>query len=79
MTLRTREDALALRATLRPGTRLVIVGAGWIGAEVATAAVRAGAHVTVVEALHAPLANALARRVWRADAALVAAGRPAAG
>ena len=59
ITLRTREDSLRLRAMLRPGTRLVIVGAGWIGAEVATAAVRAGAHVTVVEALHAPLANAL--------------------
>jgi 3-phenylpropionate/trans-cinnamate dioxygenase ferredoxin reductase component len=59
VTLRTREDALALRAQLRPGKRLVIVGAGWIGAEVATAAVHAGAHVTVVEALHAPLANAL--------------------
>jgi 3-phenylpropionate/trans-cinnamate dioxygenase ferredoxin reductase component len=59
VTLRTREDAFNLRAKLRPGTRLVIVGAGWIGAEVATAAVRAGAHVTVVEALHAPLANAL--------------------
>jgi 3-phenylpropionate/trans-cinnamate dioxygenase ferredoxin reductase component len=59
ITLRTHEDALNLRAKLRPGTRLVIVGAGWIGAEVATAAVRAGAHVTVVEALHAPLANAL--------------------
>jgi 3-phenylpropionate/trans-cinnamate dioxygenase ferredoxin reductase subunit len=59
MTLRTREDAVALRAMLRPRARLVIVGAGWIGAEVATAAVRAGAHVTVVEALDAPLANAL--------------------
>ena len=59
VTLRTREDALALRAMLRPGARLVIVGAGWIGAEVATAAVRAGVHVTVVEALDAPLANAL--------------------
>jgi 3-phenylpropionate/trans-cinnamate dioxygenase ferredoxin reductase component len=58
-TLRTREDALALRAMLRPGVRLVIVGAGWIGAEVATAAVKAGVHVTVVEALDAPLANAL--------------------
>jgi 3-phenylpropionate/trans-cinnamate dioxygenase ferredoxin reductase component len=59
VTLRTSEDALALRATFRPRARLVIVGAGWIGAEVATAAVRAGVHVTVVEALHAPLANAL--------------------
>jgi NADPH-dependent 2,4-dienoyl-CoA reductase/sulfur reductase-like enzyme len=59
LTLRTREDALTLRARLRPGTRLVIVGAGWIGAEVATAAVRAGVHVTVVESLPAPLASAL--------------------
>jgi 3-phenylpropionate/trans-cinnamate dioxygenase ferredoxin reductase subunit len=59
MTLRTREDAVALRAMLRPRTRLVIVGAGWIGAEVATAAVRAGARGTGVEAWDAPLANAL--------------------
>jgi 3-phenylpropionate/trans-cinnamate dioxygenase ferredoxin reductase subunit len=59
VTLRTREDSLQLRQRLRPGTRLVIVGAGWIGAEVATAAVRAGVDVTVVEALDAPLANAL--------------------
>jgi NADPH-dependent 2,4-dienoyl-CoA reductase/sulfur reductase-like enzyme len=59
LTLRTREDSLRLRAALRPGARLVIVGAGWIGAEVATAAVAAGARVTVVEALPAPLAGAL--------------------
>ena len=59
VTLRTRGDALDLRARLRPGVRLVIVGAGWIGAEVATAATRAGAKVTVVEALGAPLASAL--------------------
>ena len=59
LTLRTHDDALALRARLRPGARLVIVGAGWIGAEVATAAVRAGVRVTVVEAMPAPLASAL--------------------
>jgi 3-phenylpropionate/trans-cinnamate dioxygenase ferredoxin reductase component len=59
LTLRTRDDALALRTRLRAGANLVIVGAGWIGAEVATAAVRAGVHVTVVEALPAPLASAL--------------------
>src|ERR1700689_1027786 len=35
--LRTMDDALALRALLRPGLRLAIVGAGWIGAELATA------------------------------------------
>jgi NADPH-dependent 2,4-dienoyl-CoA reductase/sulfur reductase-like enzyme len=59
LTLRTHADALALRARLRPGARLAIVGAGWIGAEVATAAVRAGVRVTVVEALPAPLNSAL--------------------
>jgi NADPH-dependent 2,4-dienoyl-CoA reductase/sulfur reductase-like enzyme len=58
-TLRTRADALALRAALTPGARLVVVGAGWIGAEVATAAVARGAHVTVVEGLERPLAGAL--------------------
>src|SRR5579875_3154496 len=57
--LRTMDDALALRALLRPGLRLAIVGAGWIGAELATAAAAAGAAVTVVEAGPAPLAAAL--------------------
>lgn len=54
--LRTYDDALALRDTLKPGTRLAIVGAGWIGAELATAAAGAGAEVTVVEAAKTPLA-----------------------
>jgi 3-phenylpropionate/trans-cinnamate dioxygenase ferredoxin reductase component len=57
--LRTYDDALALRALLRPGLRLAIVGAGWIGAELATAAAAAGCQVTVVEAGLAPLAGAL--------------------
>ncbi len=63
LVLRTRGDALALRERLRPGVRLVVVGAGWISAEVATAAVRAGAHVTVVEALAEPLAGVLPAEV----------------
>lgn len=57
--LRTLDHALALRALLRPGLRLVIVGAGWIGAELATAAAAAGCLVTVVEAAPTPLAAAL--------------------
>jgi 3-phenylpropionate/trans-cinnamate dioxygenase ferredoxin reductase subunit len=57
--LRTLDDALQLRARLRPGLRLVIVGAGWIGAEIATAAAARGCRVTVVEAGPAPLAAAL--------------------
>jgi 3-phenylpropionate/trans-cinnamate dioxygenase ferredoxin reductase component len=72
--LRTAQDARAVRAALRPGARLVVVGAGWIGAEVATAAAGAGARVTVLEALTEPLAGALpahlgARtRPWWAEA-----------
>ncbi|MFF0305971.1 NAD(P)/FAD-dependent oxidoreductase [Streptosporangium sp. NPDC004379] len=57
--LRTIDDALALRALFAPGVRIAVVGAGWIGAEVATAARRAGCEVTVVEAAGVPLAAAL--------------------
>jgi NADPH-dependent 2,4-dienoyl-CoA reductase/sulfur reductase-like enzyme len=61
--LRTLDDALALRARLRPGSRIVLVGAGWIGAETATAARELGCEVTVVEAGPAPLPGALPRSV----------------
>lgn len=57
--LRTIDDSLALRAALRPGAHLVLVGAGWIGAETATAARRLGCRVTVLEAAGAPLPGAL--------------------
>lgn len=57
--LRTLRDAHALRASLVPGARVVIVGAGWIGAEVATAAVARGCTVTVLEAGPAPLVASL--------------------
>jgi 3-phenylpropionate/trans-cinnamate dioxygenase ferredoxin reductase subunit len=57
--LRTIDDALAIRAALRPGTRLAIVGAGWIGAELATVAATRGCAVTVLEAAAAPAAAAL--------------------
>jgi NADPH-dependent 2,4-dienoyl-CoA reductase/sulfur reductase-like enzyme len=53
--LRTLDDAYALRAELRPGARLVIIGAGFIGAEVASTARRLGLQVTVVEAAPTPL------------------------
>lgn len=55
VTLHSAGDAATLRERLRPGARLVCVGAGWIGAEVAGAAVAAGCEVTVVEAAPAPL------------------------
>ncbi len=72
--LRTIDDALALRATLVPGARLVVVGAGWIGAELATAAAARGCRVSVVEAARAPLAGAIGAEVgaktapWYAEA-----------
>jgi 3-phenylpropionate/trans-cinnamate dioxygenase ferredoxin reductase subunit len=61
--LRTMDDALALRKLLRPGLRLVIVGAGWIGAELATAAAGHGSEVTVVEAGPAPLTAAIGAQI----------------
>ncbi|HEY7592152.1 MAG TPA: FAD-dependent oxidoreductase [Actinophytocola sp.] len=53
--LRTLDDARALRAELDAGRRVVIVGAGWIGCEVAAAARRNGCEVTVVEPMPLPL------------------------
>jgi 3-phenylpropionate/trans-cinnamate dioxygenase ferredoxin reductase component len=61
--LRTMGDALTLRALLRPGLRLAIVGAGWIGAELATAAAASGCRVTVIEAAATPLAAALGTEI----------------
>jgi NADPH-dependent 2,4-dienoyl-CoA reductase/sulfur reductase-like enzyme len=57
--LRTLEDAHALQADLRQGGRLVVVGAGFIGAEVASTARGMGLDVTVVEAAASPLAGPL--------------------
>jgi NADPH-dependent 2,4-dienoyl-CoA reductase/sulfur reductase-like enzyme len=71
--LRTIDDARALRAELRPGARVAIVGAGWIGAEVATAAAEAGCRVTVVEAADAPLAGAIGCEVGSKTTAWYAA------
>jgi NADPH-dependent 2,4-dienoyl-CoA reductase/sulfur reductase-like enzyme len=58
-TLRTLDDALALRATLETAASLLVVGAGFIGAEVASSARTRGTAVTVVEALDVPAAHAL--------------------
>lgn len=62
--LRNIEDALALRGLLRSDTRLLIVGGGWIGLEVAAAARQRGAEVVVVEA-----ASQLCQRVLPSDLA----------
>ena len=63
VTLHTAAEAERLRAALVPGMRLVVVGAGWIGAEVAGVAAGAGARVTVVEAGPVPLERQLGRKV----------------
>ena len=47
--LRTADDVNAIRAALLPGKRLVIVGGGYIGLEVASVAIKAGLAVTVLE------------------------------
>jgi NADPH-dependent 2,4-dienoyl-CoA reductase/sulfur reductase-like enzyme len=57
--LRTLADARRLRAELGAGARLAIVGAGFIGQEVAATARKLGAEVTMVEALETPLAPIL--------------------
>ncbi|QNK82490.1 NAD(P)/FAD-dependent oxidoreductase [Nakamurella sp. PAMC28650] len=58
-TVRTLADATALRAELVPGTRLAVIGAGFIGAEIASTAHALGLHVTVIEAAATPLAGPL--------------------
>lgn len=62
-TLHTAADADQLRAALAAGGPLVVIGAGWIGAEVAGVVAASGSPVTVVEAADAPLSAALGSRV----------------
>jgi 3-phenylpropionate/trans-cinnamate dioxygenase ferredoxin reductase subunit len=68
-TLRTLGDARALRAALARGGRLVVIGAGFIGQEVAVAARKADATTTIVEATAAPLQALLGSSIgeWFAD------------
>jgi 3-phenylpropionate/trans-cinnamate dioxygenase ferredoxin reductase subunit len=68
--LRTLDDSTALREQLAPGRRIGIVGAGWIGLEVAAAAREAGADVVVLEALEEPLLRVLGPEVARVFAGL---------
>ena len=57
--LRTLRDAAALKAALRPGARVVVVGAGFIGLEVAATALALGASTTVVEIAERPMGRAI--------------------
>jgi NADPH-dependent 2,4-dienoyl-CoA reductase/sulfur reductase-like enzyme len=79
--LRTLADARRLRAELAPGVRLAIVGAGFIGQEVAATALGLGAEVTIVEAMEVPLAPILGAELgrWFADLHLEEGARLLAG
>ena len=67
--LRTLGDAQALRGVLAAGGRLVIVGAGFIGQEVAVAAAKVGVRTTIVDVAAAPLEALLGPSVgsWFAE------------
>jgi 3-phenylpropionate/trans-cinnamate dioxygenase ferredoxin reductase subunit len=57
LTLRTLEDTLRLQEFLRPGARAAIIGGGYIGLEIASAAQRAGVETTILEAADRVLAR----------------------
>jgi 3-phenylpropionate/trans-cinnamate dioxygenase ferredoxin reductase subunit len=70
-TLRTLEDCFAIGAAVHgQDTKVVVVGAGFIGSEVAATCRRLGARVTVVEALPVPLSRVLGDQIGAACAAL---------
>jgi 3-phenylpropionate/trans-cinnamate dioxygenase ferredoxin reductase subunit len=61
--LRTRDDATCLRDALARRPRLVVIGGGFIGQEVAASARKLGARVVMVEAAPCPLEGVLGRRL----------------
>ncbi len=69
-TVRTLADAAALRGELQPGVRLAVIGAGFIGAEIASTASALGLDVTVIEAASTPLAGPLGPEMGGIVAAL---------
>lgn len=67
--LRSWSDAVRLASALRPGARLVVVGAGFIGCELAATAVRLGLSATLIEPRPRPMLGALGPEVAAAMAA----------
>lgn len=63
--IRTLEDASDLRAALQPGTRVLVLGAGFLGCEIASSAASADALVQVVEPADTPVGPHLGRLVGR--------------
>jgi 3-phenylpropionate/trans-cinnamate dioxygenase ferredoxin reductase subunit len=68
--LRTVDDASNLDTTLKEGTSLAVIGAGWIGLEVAASARQRGVDVTVVETAKVPLSTAVGEEVGKVFAQL---------
>lgn len=68
--LRTLDDSIAIRAALAVGARTVVIGAGFIGSEVASSAQKRGVDVMVVEALPTPLVRATGTVMGAAIASL---------
>ena len=62
-TLRSLEDALEIRAALGKSPRVAVVGAGFIGAEVAASCRQLGLEVSMIESLPSPMARVLNARV----------------
>jgi NADPH-dependent 2,4-dienoyl-CoA reductase/sulfur reductase-like enzyme len=73
--VRSLDDAIALRAELTPGARVVVVGAGFLGCEIAATAVKLGCDVAVV----APEAEPLERHLGRLVGAAMRRRHEAAG
>lgn len=63
--LRTLADARAIREHLRPDSPVVVIGAGFVGAEVAACAKEAGCRVTLLEAADVPLLRALGEKMGK--------------
>ncbi len=68
--LRTLDDSLAIREALDAGARTVVIGAGFIGSEIASSAQKRGVDVTVVEAQATPLVRATGTKMGAAIASL---------
>ncbi|HWU21785.1 MAG TPA: FAD-dependent oxidoreductase [Nocardioides sp.] len=68
--LRSLDDSLAVRDALEAGARTVVIGAGFIGSEVAATARKRGLEATIIEALPTPLVRATGTEMGAAIASL---------
>lgn len=68
--LRTLDDAMAIRSALEAGARTVVIGAGFIGSEIASGARKRGLSATILEALPVPLVRSVGEEMGKACAEL---------